>query len=174
MADFSTQKVYYAQVKGTPIGALWLACSSRGLAAVNWQGEEKAFLDYLTRRLKVVVEEDARRVERVSDELREYLAGERRRFTFQIDWSFMRPFQRQVLLATYAIPYGQTSAYGELAMLLGRPRAARAVGRAEATNPMPIVIPCHRVLGADGKLRGYGGGLAVKKWLLKLEGAVLV
>ena len=85
----------------------------------------------------------------------------------------MRSFQREALLATFAIPYGQTSTYGEIAMQIGRLRSARAVGRAEATNPMPLVIPCHRVLGSDGKLRGYGGGLDIKKWLLRLEGAVL-
>ncbi|MBT7781327.1 MAG: methylated-DNA--[protein]-cysteine S-methyltransferase [Anaerolineae bacterium] len=108
-----------------------------------------------------------------ASQLHEYLAGKRHSFTIAIDWSMMRPFQREALLATFAIPYGHTSTYGEIAAQIGHPSAARAVGRAEATNPMPLVIPCHRVLGADGKLRGYGGGLEIKKWLLKLEGAVL-
>ncbi len=91
---------------------------------------------------------------------------------FQIDWSVLTPFQQKVLQATLAIPYGQTRTYAEIAQQVGKPRAARAVGRAEATNPMPVVIPCHRVIGSDGKLHGYGAGegLPTKAWLLELEG----
>lgn len=165
--------IYYGSVTETPIGDLWLACSGRGLVAVNWGNEHENLLKYLTKRLKAPVEENPRRLEVASNQIREYLNGDRKRFTFQIDWSLLRPFQREVLLATFAIPYGQTTSYGDLAHQLGRLRSARAVGRAEATNPMPLVIPCHRVLGADGKLLGYGGGLEIKKWLLQLEGAVL-
>ena len=88
-----------------------------------------------------------------------------------IDWSVLTPFQERALRATYDIPYGRVKTYGEIAQLLGNPRAARAVGRAEATNPMPLVIPCHRVIGSDGGLHGYGAGegLATKAWLLELE-----
>ncbi len=77
--------------------------------------------------------------------------------------------------AVYAIPYGETRTYAEIAAQIGRPKAYRAVGRANATNPMPLVIPCHRVIGTDGKLHGYGGGngLPTKEWLLKMEGAIL-
>ena len=80
-------------------------------------------------------------------------------------------FQRLALQATFAIPYGRTATYAEIASQLGNPRLARAVGRAEATNPMPLVLPCHRVLGTDGKLHGYGGpgGIGMKEWLLALE-----
>lgn len=166
--------IYFSNVKDTPIGDIWVACSERGLVAVEWEGNRTQLMDYLTRRLKSPVEEDSSRLTHTASQLREYLAGKRRQFTIKIDWSLMRPFQREALLATFAIPYGQTTTYGNLAAQIGRPRAARAVGRAEATNPMPLVIPCHRVLGADGKLCGYGGGLDVKKWLLQLEGAVLV
>jgi methylated-DNA-[protein]-cysteine S-methyltransferase len=169
----SSGMIYYGKMTKTPIGDLWLACSDRGLVAVEWDRSHEKLLTYLTRRLKSPVEENPRRLERTITQLREYLVGERKQFNIQIDWSLLRPFQREALLATFAIPYGQTTTYGDLAQQIGRPRSARAVGRAEATNPMPIVIPCHRVLGADGKLRGYGGGLEVKKWLLQLEGAVL-
>lgn len=165
--------IYFTQMKATPLGELWLACSERGLVAVQWESNRAKLLDYLTRRLKASVEENPRRLAHTASQLREYLDGKRRQFSIQIDWSLLQPFQREALLATFAIPYGQTTTYGNLAQQIGHPRAARAVGRAEATNPMPLVIPCHRVLGADGKLRGYGGGLEVKKWLLQMEGAVL-
>jgi len=169
----SAGKIRFGQVRETALGNLWLACSERGLVAVAWESRQAELLDYLTRRLKSSVEENPRCLALAASELREYLDGKRRQFSIQIDWSLLHPFQREALLATFAIPYGQTTTYGDLAQQLGRPRAARAVGRAEATNPMPLVIPCHRVLGADGKLRGYGGGLDVKKWVLRLEGAAL-
>ncbi len=173
MTHSPTSTIYFSSAKDTPIGEIWLACSEHGLVAVEWGEKRSKLLDYLTRRLKSPVEENPRRLTHTTSQLREYLAGKRRQFTIKIDWSMMRPFQREALLATFAIPYGHTTTYGNLAAQIGRPRAARAVGRAEATNPMPLVIPCHRVLGADGKLRGYGGGLDLKKWLLKMEGAVL-
>jgi methylated-DNA-[protein]-cysteine S-methyltransferase len=121
------------------------------------------------------VEHDPDKVRDPSRELSEYLTGRRHQFTISIDWSVMWPFQQAALQATFTIPYGETRTYGELATQIGRPRAASAVGRAEATNPMPLVIPCHRVIGADGKLHGYGGGegLPTKEWLLKMEGAVI-
>ena len=169
----SVGTIYYGKMTETPIGDLWLACSERGLVAVNWGNEHEKLLKYLTKNLKAPVEENPRRLEIASTQIREYLNKDRRRFTFQIDWSLLRSFQREALLATFAIPYGQTTTYGDLAQQLGRSRSARAIGRAEATNPMPLVIPCHRVLGADGKLRGYGGGLEIKRWLLQMEGAVL-
>lgn len=104
-------------------------------------------------------------------QLEEYFRGERREFTVSV-----RPrgsdFQRQVWHALTHIPYGQTVSYGALADRLGSGTSARAVGRANATNPIPIVIPCHRVIGADGTLVGYGGGLDRKRWLLALEGAL--
>jgi methylated-DNA-[protein]-cysteine S-methyltransferase len=105
----------------------------------------------------------------------QYLSAQRRDFTFAVDWSILRPFQRTVLEAVFAIPYGETCTYAEIAARIGRPNTYRAVGRANATNPMPLVIPCHRVIGMDGKLHGYGGGdgLPTKEWLLQLEGAVL-
>ena len=107
--------------------------------------------------------------------LREYLSGKRRAFPLPIAWASLPPFQRAVLRATFALPYGQMRTYGEIAAAIGRPKAARAVGRALATNPMPIVIPCHRVVGHDGRLHGYGGpgGLETKAWLLRLEGVQL-
>ncbi len=105
-----------------------------------------------------------------------YLRGERRDFDLPLDWSKMTPFQRAALARVYVVPYGRTSTYGTIAEELGQPGAVRAVGRANATNPIPIIIPCHRILGADGKLHGYGarGGLETKAWLLRLEGSWLL
>jgi methylated-DNA-[protein]-cysteine S-methyltransferase len=173
MIHFPKSTIYFGKVNDTPIGDIWIACSERGLVAVDWGKSEAAFLKNISRRIKTPLENNPRRLTHTENQLREYLDSKRKRFTIAIDWSMMRSFQREALLATFAIPYGQTSTYGEIAMQIGRPSSARAVGRAEATNPMPLVIPCHRVLGSDGKLRGYGGGLDVKKWLLRLEGAVL-
>ena len=115
---------------------------------------------------------DPAKVQPALAQIGEYLGGRRRSFDLPIDWSVMTPFQQQVLRETVAVQYGQTTTYGELAGRIGRPRAARAVGRAQATNPMPLVIPCHRVLGSDGGLHGYGAGegLKTKEWLLRLEG----
>ena len=93
-----------------------------------------------------------------------------------MDWSVLTPFQAEVLQAVYTIPYGRLLTYKDIAEQIGKPGAVRAVGRANATNPMPIIIPCHRVLGADGKLHGYSapGGLETKAWLLRLEGSWLL
>jgi O-6-methylguanine DNA methyltransferase len=101
----------------------------------------------------------------------DYLKGERKHFDYPIDWSGMTPFQRKTLRAVNTIPYGATMSYSQIAAQIGAPRAQRAVGRANATNPIPIVIPCHRVIGADGNLRGYGSGdgIKTKVWLLELE-----
>ena len=101
-------------------------------------------------------------------QLAEYFAGQRRSFSLELAPD-ATPFQAEVLRALRAIPYGETRSYGELARSIGRPRAVRAVGGANARNPLPIVIPCHRVVGTDGRLTGFGGGLPAKRFLLGLE-----
>lgn len=101
-------------------------------------------------------------------QLAEYFAGERRSFSLPLAPK-VTPFQASVLQALQAIPYGETRSYRDVARCLGRPRAVRAVGGANARNPLPIVIPCHRVVGADGRLTGFGGGLPAKRYLLGLE-----
>jgi len=167
--------LYCGELKDTPIGDLWLAVSERGLAAVDWGKDRVQFEARLARRFKMPVFHDPKKVKDAAAELRAYLKGKRRFFTLVIDWTLLRPFQRLVLQATAAIPYGETRTYKEIAEQIDRPRAARAVGRAEATNPMPLVIPCHRVIGSDGKLHGYGlaQGLPTKEYLLKMEGALI-
>lgn len=107
-------------------------------------------------------------LERAVRQLREYFGGRRSRFELDLDLAGT-PHQQRVWRALLAIPYGRTLTYGEVAARLGKPRAARAVGRACATNPVPVVVPCHRVIGGDGALHGFGGGLWRKKVLLDLE-----
>lgn len=116
--------------------------------------------------------EDVTRVAKVARQLDEYFAGRRRRFELTLDPVGTR-FQKQVWQLLTEIPMGETRSYGELARVMGRPRAARAVGRANATNPIPIVVPCHRVVGSSGDLTGFAGGLDFKRGLLELEGVEL-
>ncbi len=160
--------LYIAELNRTPVGDLRLAASDRGLVAVEWANSQPDFDSYL-------LHPDTEAVAPYARELLEYFVGERREFTFSIDWSIFRPFQQEALQRVFRIPYGETRTYMEIAIEMNHPRAYRAVGRANATNPMPIVIPCHRLIGTDGKLHGYGGGegLKTKEWLLKRERAVI-
>jgi len=159
----------------TALGKFWLACSDLGLVAVEWGLTREEFEAYLSRRFRRAARVAPGELREVEKQLKEYLAGKRRSFTLVIDWTVLRKFQQSVLHATYDIPYGEMRTYKEIAETIGRSRAARAVGRAEATNPMPLVIPCHRVIGTDGKLHGYGmaEGLKTKEWLLRMEGALI-
>lgn len=167
--------LYTGQLVGTPIGDLWLAVSRDGLAAVECGVSPAEFEASLAKRFKCAVDYDPKKVKPAAKEIAEYLEGMRRHFTLVIDWTLLRPFQRAALYATFAIPYGETRTYKQIAEAIHRPTAARAVGRAEATNPMPLVIPCHRVIGSDDKLHGYGlgEGLPTKEFLLKMEGALI-
>jgi methylated-DNA-[protein]-cysteine S-methyltransferase len=109
-------------------------------------------------------------------QLHEYFTGNRRQFDLPIDWSQMIGFQHDVLKLTFEIPYGQTRTYGDIARKLGNPTGARAVGAAVGSNPIPIFIPCHRVVGSNGSLHGYSapGGIETKAWMLQLEGARII
>src|SRR5512134_2838210 len=160
--------IHIGELNATPVGDLRLVTSDQGLIAVEWADSQLDFDSYLR-------PFEPETVAPYADQLLEYLEGIRREFTFQIHWDIFRPFQREALQAVFRIPYGETRTYSEIAAEINRPRAYRAVGRANATNPMPIVIPCHRLIGSDGTLHGHGGGegLKTKEWLLKLEGAVI-
>ena len=170
----SASPMYVGELNGTCLGDLRLAASDLGLVAVEWADSQVHFDNYL-RRLKRSLQPNPKKLAPYARELSEYLEGRRSAFTIPIDWSIFRPFQREALQAVYRIPYGETWTYHDIAVEIGRPNASRAVGRANATNPMPLVIPCHRVIGRDGKLHGYGGGegLRTKEWLLMMEGAVM-
>lgn len=174
--NHSKGSLYIGRIKNTPVGDLWLAVTDDGLAAVHWAEQSEEFETYLKKRFRRPVHPDQQKIAQAAEEIVQYLNGKRKKFGLPIDWSLLRPFQRDALRITSAIPYGETRTYGEIASSLGNPRAARAVGRAQATNPMPLVIPCHRVIAANGKLQGYGGGegLKTKAWLLKMEKAMMV
>ncbi|PWB69964.1 MAG: hypothetical protein C3F07_18000 [Anaerolineales bacterium] len=173
-ATSNVSPIYTGELNRTPLGDLRLAASDFGLVAVEWAESQPEFDAFLAR-LKRSLQPDERRIKPYARELMEYLNGKRTAFTIPIDWTIFRPFQRETLQAIFRIPYGETRTYAEIAAQINRPHAYRAVGRANATNPMPLVIPCHRVIGTDGKLHGYGGGegLPTKEWLLKMEGAVM-
>jgi methylated-DNA-[protein]-cysteine S-methyltransferase len=168
-------KLYIGQTGKTTLGRFWLAASEIGLVSIVCGGTQTEFMAYLSKRFKKIPEYAPDKILQASVELHEYLIGQRKAFTQAVDWSFLRQFQRLALRATCAIPYGETRTYKEIAWQIGSLRGARAVGRAEATNPLPLVIPCHRVIGTDGKLHGYGmaEGLKTKAWLLKMEGAMI-
>jgi O-6-methylguanine DNA methyltransferase len=167
--------IYIGETGKTPVGKFWLAVSNLGLVALEWGLSRAEFEAYLSKRFKRPVLFEPERVSEAAKQVGEYLSGRRRAFSLEIDWTVLREFQQSVLHATYEIPYGETRTYKEIAEHIGKPQAARAVGRAEATNPMPLVLPCHRVIGGDGKLHGYGlaEGLKTKEWLLKMEGALI-
>jgi methylated-DNA-[protein]-cysteine S-methyltransferase len=164
--------IYFGSIRNRRLGQIWVARSARGLVAVEFGISRTDFERLLSRRTGLQICHAPHRVQGAARQIQEYLIGRRRLFSIKIDWSKLAsPFQRAALKAVVAIPYGQTRSYSQIARQIGYPRAPRAVGRANATNPMPLVIPCHRVIGADGSLRGYGGagGLRTKAWLLKLE-----
>jgi methylated-DNA-[protein]-cysteine S-methyltransferase len=157
----------------TPVGRLLVATSERGLCRISFDPEPERELDALARAFGARVLRAPRPVEGVRRELDEYFEGARREFDLRIDLTRLPDFQRGVLEELAHVPYGHVDTYGGLARRVGKPRAARAVGGALNRNPVPIVVPCHRIVGASGSLTGYGGGLERKQALLGLEGAIL-
>jgi methylated-DNA-[protein]-cysteine S-methyltransferase len=167
--------VHYALVD-SPIGTLVAAATPLGLATLSYEdfdGGVDAVLDSLASKLSPRMLEAPARLDDVRRELDEYFAGRRRDFDLPIDWALASAFGRRVLEATAEIPFGQVSTYGAVAAQAGNAKASRAAGRALGANPIPIVVPCHRVIGAGGRLTGYTGGLHRKVALLEIEGVVL-
>jgi methylated-DNA-[protein]-cysteine S-methyltransferase len=158
----------------SPLGPILLGATTEGLVRVGLPCEdEDAVLDELARRVSarvLLAPRDA--VTRARRQLDEYFAGRRRTFDVTLDWRLTTAFRREVLRATAQIPYGQTASYRQVATQAGSPAAVRAAGTALATNPLPILVPCHRVLRTGGALGSYRGGPEAKAQLLGLEGAV--
>ena len=176
--------IFFSQLVTEQLGLIWIAASANGLVEIGFDDTAEAFCQRIKHRLNLdhsptLVEQSSSQpihpaikvLEETKRQLLVYLDGDLAEFKLPLDWTGMPAFQEQVLRATIDVPAGQTMTYQQLAKEIGNPSAARAVGRAEATNPMPLVIPCHRIVGSDGSLRGYGGrgGINTKAWLLKLE-----
>jgi len=167
--------VVYAELD-SPLGPLVAAATPRGLARLAYRdvnGGLDAVLEALAARLSPRIVAAPARLDQVRRQLDDFFSGRRQAFDLRVDLSVCAPFGRQVLEQAARIPFGATSTYRDVATALGRPGASRATGNALGANPVPIVVPCHRVLRTGGGLGGYTGGLAVKERLLALEGVVL-
>jgi len=156
----------------SPLGRLLLATTPTGLARLaylDYEGED-AVLEHLATTLSPRILAAPRRLDEPRRELDEYFAGARRSFEVPLDWRLTRGFARRVLQATAKIPFGATATYKQMAAEAGSPRASRAAGNALGSNPIPIVVPCHRILHSGGGLGGYTGGIERKRLLLGVEG----
>lgn len=156
----------------SPVGPLLAAVTRRGLVRLSYLADPNEELEMLAEKLSPRLLEHPRRLDEVRRQLDRYFEGRRRIFDLPIDWALSRGFFRRVLNATARIPYGEVITYREVARLAGNPRATRAAGNALGSNPIAIVVPCHRVVRIGGDLGGYGGGLEKKVFLLELEGAL--
>jgi methylated-DNA-[protein]-cysteine S-methyltransferase len=165
--------VAYASVD-SPLGPLVVASTPRGLVRLAYTGSrsEDEVIEDLADKLSPRVLEAPQRLDEVRRELDEYFEGRRDEFDLPIDWSLTRGFTGKVLRQTARIGFGKTSTYAEMASRAGSPRAVRAAGNALGANPIPLVVPCHRVLRSGGALGGYTGGVERKEFLLRLEGVL--
>lgn len=159
----------FGELSQSPLGPISVAAGNQGLMAISYQP-----LGDLKQKFEDADQEPAlasfSMISTFIKVLYEYINGKRKVFSTAIEWNMFRGFQKDVLQVVYDIPYGSLRTYGEIAKELGTPKAARAIGAALGANPLPILIPCHRVIGSDHHLRGYSGGLQRKAFLLKLEG----
>ena len=156
---------YVSRTVASPVGKLMLVASDSGLAAILWENDDPDRV-----RLGSIMKDPGHPVLIAAErQLAEYFAGERKRFDLPLDFNGTE-FQKQVWSALLTIPFGETRSYAEIARMIGRPAACRAVGAANGKNPISIVAPCHRVIGANGTLTGFAGGLKAKEYLLQLEG----
>lgn len=174
-ATFAQPDVAYAVVD-TPVGRVVAATTKRGLACLAYEdhhGGVEHVVEELSAGLSPRILEAPARLDDVRRELDEYFAGRRTDFDVPIDWALCSPFGRRVLQATAEIPFGATATYSQIAAQAGNVKASRAAGRALGANAIPIIVPCHRVVGASGKLTGYTGGMHRKEALLRLEGVSL-
>lgn len=171
-----TKILYWSSVQ-TPMGTCVVMATEKGVCWTGTPGTTQDWgLSWIKRRMDVenVVEgEEVAPLQHAMDELRRYFAGERLQFSCPLDLHGT-PFQVSVWEELYHIPYGETRSYANIARAIGRPAAVRAVGAANGANPVAIIVPCHRVIGSNGSLTGYGGGLPTKEWLLKLESGISV
>jgi methylated-DNA-[protein]-cysteine S-methyltransferase len=164
--------LHYATM-ASPIGPLFVAASDRGVVRVGFRCSERSFVGELQRRLRRRPVRSIERLAPVTAELDAYFAGRRRALELPVDLRDLTQFQRRVLMAARGVPAGSVVSYGEIARRIGIRKASRAVGQALGRNPVPIVIPCHRIVREGGDLGGYTGGLDVKRTLLRIEGVAV-
>jgi methylated-DNA-[protein]-cysteine S-methyltransferase len=165
--------VAYDVLPDTPVGALLVGVTAHGVCRISYDPQPELELEQLARLFGPRVLRSSQALERVRRELDEYFSGARSRFEIEPDVRTLPAYNQRVLAELARVEYGRTTTYGTLAAQSGNPRAARAVGTVMNRNPVPIVLPCHRVVGANGSLTGYAGGLERKEQLLRLEGAIL-
>lgn len=164
-------EVFYDVLGRSPLGTVYLAAGKRGLLAVGLATDERSFARRVARASGTAPVRSPEHLRDARRQMQEYLSGKRTSFDLKIDLRGTTPFQRSVLEAVRRIPRGTVLAYGDLASRLRRPHAGRAVGQALARNPLPVLIPCHRVVSQNGELRGYlGDRIGLKAKLLALEG----
>jgi methylated-DNA-[protein]-cysteine S-methyltransferase len=171
-ADAGLLDVAYDLVD-TPLGRLLVAATDAGVCRISYDPEPEREIETLAKLLGTRVLRTAKPIDPARRQLDEYFEHRRQRFDVDLDLRLSADFSRRVLEELARVPYGETTTYGDLAARAARPRAARAVGTVMNRNPIPIILPCHRVVGANGSLVGYGGGLERKEALLRLEGAML-
>jgi len=168
MGALRDKRANCGQVEG-PFGTVFLAATEQGLCRVSFKRTEEDFLEELEER-GLLPERAPNKVAREVRELDAYFEGRRKSFKVPVDLRLVTPFQRRVLEATASIPFGDVASYSEIAEQIGQPKARRAVGGALGKNPVAIVVPCHRVIAANGRIGGYTGGLDIKRELMRIEG----
>jgi methylated-DNA-[protein]-cysteine S-methyltransferase len=154
----------------SPVGTLVLAATTDGLLTISYR-EVDEVVDALATKVSPRVLSYPKRLDDVRRQLDRYFDGRLQVFDLDLDWRLATPFQRTVLAAVRKVGFGHVTTYHDVAKAIGRPTASRAAGGANARNPLPIVVPCHRVIGSDGSLTGYGGGIERKAFLLEMEGS---
>jgi len=162
------ERVCYSSFNSTWLKKVFVASTEKGVCMVDFLKPEKVFLKELKKQFPGEVVRDDRKNKAVLTQLKKYLKGELRRFNCRLDLQGT-PFQKKVWLALAKIPYGKTQSYKDITRLIGHPRAFRAVGNANGSNPIPLILPCHRVIESNGGLGGFGHGIKVKKQLLDFE-----
>jgi O-6-methylguanine DNA methyltransferase len=168
--EYVMEKVYYASFNSAILKKVFVASTKKGVCMVDFLTSENAFLKSLRKQFPGEIVRDDRKNRKIISQLKKYLKGDLRRFDVLLD---MRgtSFEKKVWSALKRIPYGRTRSYKDIAKSIGHPKAFRAVGNANGSNLIPLIIPCHRVIESNGGLGGFGHGLKVKKQLLKLENA---
>lgn len=173
MNSMDSHSIYIAEVKHDALESVWVAVKNQKWVGVYIGRTQKLVEKILSQRFpKSDIIKSDKETKSFKEAVDAYLLFGKSTFDLPVDWSIFSPFQAEILQIVYDIPFGAIRTYGEIANQIGNPNASRAVGRANATNPIPLVIPCHRVIGSNGKLHGYNapGGIETKRWLLGHEG----